>query len=360
MLPSNQCPRCGSAIEDDTIACPKCKTVVRFFCETCTKPVLINSKQCPTCGDDNANYDPAFDKGQGASEAGPATGAIESQFDDESSDIAKEIAELKGELGKSEMAAAFSAARSKPAKPGKPGKPDQPAGGQDVEVKPFDVAVPPATDEAHLAIQSMATSSVDLQPVQEKPVQKVLSAWDCDIIVHSKNNKEPVHIGLGTDPWKARGIPGTIVFTQSAAIFISYIPQLRSNINDVFAYVSFDIGALNDYHLDPEMSKNYLIFNSTGLFKKKFPGTLAINVHFTWSKEKDRGDVQNQMFQFKSLIERLKLFKVESHLLNGDYLFTQGKKPADNPEVRDILEELKGIPSVFDIIKDRYPSLGKL
>jgi hypothetical protein len=360
MFPSNQCPRCGSAIEEDTIACSKCKTVVRFFCDTCNKPVLINSRQCPSCGADNENYDQAFDKVQGASEAGPATGAMESQFDDESSDIAKEIAELKGELGKSEMAEAFSAARSKPAKPGKPGKPGQPAGGLDVEVKPFDVAAAPATDDAHLLIQSMATSSADLQPEQEKPVQKVLSAWDCDVIVHSKNNKEPVHVGLGTDPWKARGISGTIMFTQSAVIFITYIPQIR-NINDVFAYVSFNIGTLNDYHLDPDMSRNYLVFNSTGLFKKKFPGTLAINVHFTWSKVAADGDVQNQMFQFKSLIERLKLFKkAESKLLSGDYMFTQGKKPADHPEIRDILEELKGIPSVHEIIKDRYPSLGKL
>ncbi len=356
MVPSNQCPRCGSAIEEDTIACLKCKTVVRFFCETCTKPVLINSRQCPTCGDDNPNYDPAFEKSQGASEAEPATGAIENEFDDESTDIAKEIAELKGELGKSEMADAFSTARFKPTKPGKP---SQPVSDQAIDVKPFDVMAAPATDEAHQLIESMVTSSAELQPEQEKPVQKVLSAWDCDIIVHSKNNKEPVHIGLGTDPWKARGIPGTIMFTQSAVIFITYIPQIR-NINDVFAYVSFNISTLNDYHLDSDMSRNYLVFNSTGLFKKKFPGTLAINIHFTWSKVAADGDVQNQMFQFKSLIERLKLFKVDSHLLSGDYLFTQGKKPADHPEIRDILEELKGIPSVYEIIKDRYPSLGKL
>jgi hypothetical protein len=351
------CPRCNAAIDDDTIACSRCKTVVRFFCDTCNKPVLINARQCPSCGADNVNYDQAFDKDQSAPEAEhtePVSAAIESEFDDEASDIAKEIAELKGELGKSEMADAFTAARSKPGKPGKP------ADEQGVHDESLDFLATPATDEAHLAIQSLATSSADLQPEQEKPVQKVLSAWDCNVVVHSKNKQSPVHIGLGTDPWKAHGIPGTIMVTQSAVIFISYIPQLRSNINDVFAYVAFDIGSINDYHLDVEMPRNYLVFNSTGLFKKKFPGTLAINMHFTWSKEKEHGDVQNQMFQFKSLIERLKLFKVESRLLSGDYLFTQGRKPADNPEARDILQELKNIPSVHDIIVDRYPSLRKL
>ncbi len=351
MLP---CPRCGSAIDDDTIACPKCKTVVRFFCDTCNSPILINVRQCPSCGAENANYDQTFDKDRGAGEAKPASKVIESEFDDESSDIAKEIAELKSELGKSEMADAFSAARSKPAKPGKL------ASGQEGDDASLDFITTPATDEAHLAIQSMATSSADLQPDQEKPIQKVVSAWDCSVVVHSKNNKEPVHVGLGTDPWKAHGIPGTIIFTQSAFIFISYIPQIR-NINDLFAYVSFNIDALNDYHLDPEMSRNYIVFNSTGLFKKKFPGTLAININFTWSKVAADGDSQNQMFQFKSLIEKLKLFKkAESKLLSGDYLFTQGKKPANTPDIRDILQELKGIPTVHEIIADRYPSLGKL
>jgi len=318
---------------------------------------LINLRQCPSCGAENSNYDAAFDKDRVEDAPKPATKAMESEFDDESSSIAKEIAELKNELGKSEMAAAFSAARSRPAKQSKPGKH---ASGKDGDDKALDFIATPATDEAHLAIQSMATSSADLQLAEEKPVQKVVSAWDCNVVVHSKNNKEPVHIGLGTDPWKAHGIPGTIILTQSAFIFISYIPQLR-NINDVFAYVSFNIDALNEYHLDPEMSRNYLIFNSQGLFKKKFPGTLAININFTWSKDAANGDVQNQMFQLNSLIEKLKLFKkAESKLLSGDYLFTQGKKPADSPDIRDILQELKNIPTVNEIIAERYPSLGKL
>ena len=119
MLP---CPRCDAAIEDDAIACPKCKTVVRFFCESCDTPILINLRQCPSCGAENSNYDAAFDKDRVEDAPKPATKAMESEFDDESSSIAKEIAELKNELGKSEMAAAFSAARSRPAKQSKPGK----------------------------------------------------------------------------------------------------------------------------------------------------------------------------------------------------------------------------------------------
>ncbi|MEX2680616.1 MAG: zinc ribbon domain-containing protein [Candidatus Sigynarchaeota archaeon] len=354
MLP---CPRCDAAIDDDAIACPICKTVVRFFCDNCNTPILINLKQCPACGAENVNYDAMFDKNQVVGESKPVDKAMESAFDDENSSIAREIAELKNELGKSEMADAFSAARSKSAKPGKPSKQ---ASGTDGDDKALDFIATPATDEAHLAIQSMATSSADLQPDEEKPVQKVVSAWDGSVVVHSRNSKEPVHIGLGTDPWKAHGIPGTIIITQSAFIFISYIPQIR-NINDVFAYVSFNIDALNDYHLDPEMPRNYLVFNSQGVFKKKFPGTLAINVNFTWSKDAANGDVQNQMFQFRSLIEKLKLFKkVESKLLSGDYLFTQGKKPANSPDIRDILQELKNIPTVNEIIVDRYPSLGKI
>jgi hypothetical protein len=344
MLP---CPRCGASIDDDTIACARCKTVVRFFCDSCNNPVLISVQHCVKCGAENTNYDPAFDKTTKAGNDEAATNAIESEFDTECTDLAKEIAELKGELGKSEMTSAFAATRSK-----------QPSKKPDVYEQSLDLMATPATDEAHLLIQSMAISSAELQPEQEKPVQKAVSFWDCDVVVHSKNTKEPVHLGLGSDPWKAKGIPGTIIFTQSAAIFISYIPQFR-NINDVFAYFSFNIDTLNDYHLDPDIARNYLVFNSTGLFKKKFPGTLAINVHFTWSKEPARGNAENQMFQFKSLIERLKLFKVESHLLGGDYLFTQGKKPA-SAEIRDILQDLKEIPTVREIIKDRYPSLGKV
>lgn len=350
------CPRCTSPIENDAIACPTCKTIVRFLCESCKVPVLISARRCTACGAENADYDPSFDKDRDASGTGIASAGMvemESEFDAQSADLAKEIAELKGELGKSEMVDAFSAASSNAAKASRPVEEQR---GDDTAPGMIEV---PVTDEAHLFIQSMTTTAGLVPAVQENPIQDVFSAWDCDVVVHSKNKQEPVHVGFGTDPWKARGVPGTIIFTQSAVIFVTYIPQIR-NINDIFAYVAFDVGMLNDYHLDPDMSRNYLVFNSTGLFKKKFPGTLAINMHFTWSKEKGHDDVQNQMFQFKSLIERLKLFKVESHLLSGDYLFTQGKKPADNPEARDILQELKNIPAVAEIIKDRYPSLGKL
>ncbi|MBN2151077.1 MAG: zinc ribbon domain-containing protein [Candidatus Lokiarchaeota archaeon] len=357
MLP---CPRCGvAAIEDDAIACPNCNTVVRFFCEVCNDPVMINERQCPSCGVENPNYDPAFDKDRGACGPEPAAKAMESEFDDECSDIAKEIAELKSELGKSELADAFSAARANATRHDSPGKA---ASGQDGGVElsgPVTAPAAPAADEAGNVIRPRSATPAGSGDEKGGAAQKVLSAWDCDVVVHSKNTKEPVHIGLGTDPWKARGIPGTAILTQSAFIFISYVPQLR-NINDVFAYVSFNVGALNDYHLDPEMSRNYLVFNSTGLFKKKFPGTLAININFTWSKVAADGDVQAQIASLKRGLQEAGACKAESRLLSGDYLFTQGKKPAGHPEIRDILQELKGIPAVHEIIADRYPSLGKL
>jgi len=203
----------------------------------------------------------------------------------------------------------------------------------------------------------MAISSVDMQEEQmaTKP-EEVALHWDCSVVVHSKNKQEPVHIGLGSDPFKARGIPGTIIFTRSTVLFITYIPKFTT-INDIFAYFSFNINALQDYALDADIRKNYMIFKSSGLFKKKFPGVLSINVNYSWAK--DQGDIENQMLVLRSMIERMKLYPSESRLLGGDYLFTQGKSLKDF-EIHDILIELKtNMPGVFDVITQQYPSIGR-
>ena len=345
-----KCPRCGTTIENDSIVCKKCRLVVQYTCESCNEPVLITMKRCSKCMAENPNYDPIFDEPVKAVEDQKAIPAIDDQFDEESSEIAKEIAELKttmeskpGPRTKSPLLFDIADASGTTTKT--------------IYEEALDIQKEPAIDEAHMLIQTMAISSADLQQEQKtnKP-EEVSLQWECSVIVHSKSKQEPVHVGLGSDPFKAKGIPGTIIFTQSTVLFITYIPKLTT-INDIFAYFAFNIENLQDYALDPEIKKNYMIFKSTGVFRKKFPGVLSINVNFSWAKDQD--DVQNQMFVFQSMIERMKLFHAGSRLLGGDYLFTQGKSLKD-PDIQDILIELKtNLPTVLDVIKQQYPSIGR-
>nr|MDO8111700.1 zinc ribbon domain-containing protein [Candidatus Sigynarchaeota archaeon] len=343
------CPRCNATIAPDAIVCAKCRLVVRYFCESCNNPIFISTKYCTKCGAVNSNYDPTFDKPSGNAQSTNKGEVVDTDFDQESAKIAKEIAELKASLVPSrppvKKAATLLFATEK----------DKPAI-KDIYEQSIDIMKEPTVDEAHMLIQTMAISSAELQPekAETKPV-KAVSSWDCEVVVHSKNKQEPVHIGLGSSPDSAKGVPGTIFFTQSSVIFITYIPQYR-DISDIFAYFAFNIDLLSSYTLDPAMEKNKLVFNNSGLFKKKFPGVQAINVHFSWSTDAAQGDVDSQMFVFKSLIDRLKLFHIESHLLSGDYLFTTGKSPKD-PGIQDIVQELKGMQSIYDIIADKYPSL---
>lgn len=346
------CPRCGATIEEGSIVCGKCRLVVQYTCESCSGPILINMKHCPNpnCMAENPNYDPIFDDPAKALPTQKAIPAIENQFDEESSEIAKEIAELKSTMEWKVNIPTKTPFVHETADDGIDTT-------KSIYEESLDIQKEPTIDEAHMLIQTMAISSVELQPEQKsEKTEDVVSHWECSVIVHSKNKQEPVHIGLGSDPFKAKGIPGTIIFTQSNVLFITYIPKLTT-INDIFAYFAFNIEKLQDYALDTDIKNNYLVFKNTGLFKKKFPGVLSINVHFSWAK--DQVDVQNQMFVFRSMVERMKLFHSESRLLGGDYLFTQGKNLKD-PEIQDILVELKtAMPSVFDIIKEQYPSIGR-
>jgi len=344
------CPRCGTAIEEGSIVCAKCRLVVQYTCESCNEPVLISMKRCPNCMEDNPNYDPIFDDLAKNVLFKKETPAIENEFDEKSSEIAKEIAELKSAMESTTKTPTRAPFTDKHADDGI-GKI------RTIDEESPDLQKEPVIDEAHMLIQTMAISSADLQQEQKtnKP-EEVSLQWECSVIVHSKSKQEPVHVGLGSDPFKAKGIPGTIIFTQSTVLFITYIPKLTT-INDIFAYFAFNIENLQDYALDPEIKKNYMIFKSTGVFRKKFPGVLSINVNFSWAKDQD--DVQNQMFVFQSMIERMKLFHAGSRLLGGDYLFTQGKSLKD-PDIQDILIELKtNLPTVLDVIKQQYPSIGR-
>lgn len=44
------CPECGSAVEEDTVICPKCGTKLCPVCPGCSATVAKNWKQCPNCG----------------------------------------------------------------------------------------------------------------------------------------------------------------------------------------------------------------------------------------------------------------------------------------------------------------------
>jgi hypothetical protein len=315
-----------------------------YFCESCGGPVTITTAQCPKCDQVNPNYDPSILSSAPAGKPGQRpVQDIEAEIDEESNVLAKQIAELR------QACTPKKTGRDKNTQRGRPAVKRV----KNVNEASLEVLSEPAVDESHLLVQSMPFSSADLEPVDNKKQETIIATWDCDLLVHSQNRKEPIHVGLGTNPSIARGIPGTIFFTKGMLIFVSYQARI-DKVRDVFAYCTAAIENLSKYQLGPGLHDNTLEFTSHGLFKKHFPGPSTFFVNFTWSKDPAAGDIDNQMFAFKSTIDRLQQFKAETRLLGGDIVFLTGVPPND-PHVQDILVELRRVASIVDEIKRKYP-----
>lgn len=45
------CPKCGRPVEKDYIACPHCRTKLRYLCVNCGRPVEPGWQMCPYCAE---------------------------------------------------------------------------------------------------------------------------------------------------------------------------------------------------------------------------------------------------------------------------------------------------------------------
>ena len=311
-----QCPRCKHQVREGDIACSFCRLVVIYFCEHCNEPVPITKRYCTKCGNINPNFVPDF-RGE-SSECEPN---IDKEFDDESLQIAREIEELKRACTE-----------------GSSNRTNSKMNDNQDELD--------NSDAAQLYISSLPVSSVELE--EKKSTESVITYWNGEFLCYSKNKKEPIHIGLGTNPKDAAGVPGLILITNHRLLFFSYLPKFQG-IDGVFAYFSGNISRMEKMNLNPNLLENKIIFDNHGVFKAKFKATKQLHVHFGWSNEPTAGSVENQIYTFKALIERIKLFSEDRPMLSGDYFFSTSKQFQD-PEIQDIFMELNNVPQVKGLI----------
>ncbi len=288
------CPKCKKPIPKDAIACSNCRLVVRYFCEKCNSPVYVGSKFCTKCGETNKEYshryDPTPKGGKMGARVELGSTDIDKAFDEKSMAIAREIAELKATLG---------------------------GGGS------------------------------------PRPTERVVLHWHSDVVLHSKGRGNIIHIGFGTDPDHAKGVPGILFFTGARLVFFSYLDAYE-NVSGILAYFTAELHKLTAYDFNPEDSRrNYLAFENHGILKHNFPDTRAIMVNFTWSTSPERGAPKNQAFILKSMLEWEKLAPFESPFPGGDYLFIVST-PRDDPLVKDVLVELESIPEIRELVRKEY------
>ncbi|MFA4836556.1 MAG: zinc ribbon domain-containing protein [Dehalococcoidia bacterium] len=50
MNPSDKCPACGRAIEDDWTICPQCRAFLLRKCRNCGRTLRVHWVFCPRCG----------------------------------------------------------------------------------------------------------------------------------------------------------------------------------------------------------------------------------------------------------------------------------------------------------------------
>nr|MDO8115733.1 zinc ribbon domain-containing protein [Candidatus Sigynarchaeota archaeon] len=283
------------------IACGNCRLVVRYFCERCNTPVHVGSKFCTKCGEINKEYNPRYDSNprtdqkQKPAEKKPVD--IDAAFDAKSKAVAKEIAELKATLS--------------------------------------------------------TTHDQSVLGSNKQPKERVIMQWHSDVVLHSKGRGNVIHIGFGTDPEHAKGVPGMLFFTESRLVFFSYLVSFE-NVSGILAYFTAELQRLTAYDFNPDdMHRNYLAFENHGILKRNFPEARAIMVNFSWSKDPERGNAQSQSFIFKSMMDRVKGTARASTFPGGDYLFLVST-PRDDPQVTDVLVELESVQELRENIRQAF------
>lgn len=375
-----KCP-CGSPVYPEEVRCSNCDRMVRCYCIHCHALININNKFCTKCGQINEKYNPGLQledmngnklkpvdepsdleslgiRTQAATKPNLLEEILEKEFDDESNVLAREIAQLKTELQTYAVSRDDKAPKNILLENLTTDYSGYKLGNRDVNERSMDVMREPAVDEAHLLIQSIPISSAELDEGEAVVLKEenLLDFWDCEIVVHSENRREPVHVGLGSNPAIARGIPGTICFTEASLIFFSYLESFE-DVEHIFTYVDMNLKYLIDSQFMEDIHDNKLVFANHGIFKKRFPDTREIVVNFSWSIDPGKGEMKNQSFMLQSLLNRLKMYPQEAVIFAGKFFFSTNKA-TDDPVIVNILEDLKiNVPKFHDVLKTRYTKL---
>ncbi|NMC05500.1 MAG: zinc ribbon domain-containing protein [Candidatus Lokiarchaeota archaeon] len=369
-----KCPGCGTLVYPDEIACTKCRLIIRTYCDRCNALVERNLKQCSRCGNPNRRYDGMIklevqkdvDELDLLAETGLADTARdtnvshvarslgldpEQDFDASSSDLEKEIEALKLKLDdqqkKTTKARLFETFTRNYGgyKVGDEDIPSQSLGGMLKEA---------AVDEVDLLIKSMAVLPPDEKTGKAEP-DKVVKSWDCEAYLQAAGR---VLVGLGSNPLYASGIPGIMIVTDTAVMFVSYLEQL-GGISRLFAYFDASLqhlGDCNKFH--PDLSRNSMIFRNHGIIKQKLPLEPTFSVNFTWSADKAEGGWEHQAQQLKSTLQRLQLFSTKPPIPAGRFFFFTGKPPSDN-SIKSVLAGITVFaPQAIKIIKARFSMLA--
>ncbi|MHA1684388.1 MAG: zinc ribbon domain-containing protein [Promethearchaeota archaeon] len=297
------CPKCGTPVYKDEVACTKCRFVIRYFCESCNTPILISKRFCPKCGIPNPRYDGTVPLRNEIDQSKPSLDlhAMETEFDSESQSIAKEIEGLKEELKE--------------------------------ELK----------KEKNIEPVTQSTSDNEI----------LIKNWDAEVILHSDNPREPIHVGLGTNPEIAKGIPGTLFVTNYHLIFLSRLDNFE-DITNIFSYICLAINKVKTYRLGSFLKENRLEFTPHGYLLEKYPSMKKLVLNFSWSSELRHGTIKNQIVNFRMLLTRLMRSRGGAGILEpGTCDFQAGLALSDEKKA-SLEERFKQFPKLYQKIDERY------
>lgn len=285
------CPRCGFRVHEDEIACTRCRLVLKYFCDECNHPIPVILRYCTRCGAANPRFNPDLAKDMDGQPSGSNFSARETKtMEEEFEEECKSVAREIEELKET------------------------------------------------LGCAGM---------------EEVLMHWKGEVLIHSSNNREPIHVGLGTNPTRARGIPGLIILTSVNFVFISHLHEFEG-INDIFAFAILAMGNLSEYTLGVSLENNRLIFTSHGMFLERFQGGNPIIVNFTWSTATNiDGSPELQARLFRSHVEAIEKEReesIQSFLQPGLVGFHIGKQGiiGNWEKFLNQLENLQGARAILD------------
>lgn len=373
-MATRACPQCGDKIYPDEVSCTSCMCIVRTYCPRCNGVVDKGSKYCKRCGMINLRYEEEMERNltpdgddlqlpdlvddpdlagivqRHEDLAGILDMDVTQAFDDSSARLQREIDDLKGRLegGGSAQKHALFETFTRDYSGFRQG--NRTIADQAVESSLKE----PAVDEIDLVIKSMAIVPEAPKKGAPRRADPLVAWWPCEAYVHARGQ---VLVGRGMTPAKAKGVPGVLLVTDHAIIFVSHVPSMEGGVENLFSYFDASVKAVSVLHFEPAIDGNAITFAPHGMLKEKFGELAPVSLQFSWATAPDRGSWDYQAFTLQSTIEKLATFERPPVFPLGKYLSISGATASD-PRVRAVLVDLQESKTIAGVLRAACPGLG--